>query len=91
MFVVRVTEPGGQSDHRAFTRRVDAQAHFDAHFSRTFFDEEIESVMIFEVPSEEDATAAIIAVTSGDQPQVRLLKKIEPASVVASKTDWEHL
>ena len=91
MFVVRIDEPGEEPDVKAFVRRVDAQAHFDAHFNRTFFDEELESVMIFEVPCEGDATAAVTAVKNDDQSRVRLLKKIEPASVVASKTDWEHL
>lgn len=91
MFVVRVTKSGEAPNLEAFVRRVDAQAYFDAHFSRTFFAEEFESVVIFEVPGEGDARAAVATVRSGDQTRMSIVKKIEPASVVASKTDWKHL
>jgi hypothetical protein len=88
--VVQLTKPGEEPDFEAFVRQVDAQAHFDAHFNRTFFQEEFESVAIFEVAGEE-AAAAVTAVASGDQLRLTLLKKIEPASVVASKSDWQYL
>jgi hypothetical protein len=64
MFVVGITKSGEESNLKAFARLVDAQAHFDAHFSRTFFGEKFKSVVIFEMPGEDDARAAVATVKS---------------------------
>ena len=50
MFVVRVQEAGEEPDYKVFDTLVRAEAYFDPYFNRTFFDEEFESVTMFEVP-----------------------------------------
>lgn len=87
MIVVRITTLGEKSNDEAFIRRVVARSHFDVRFSHTDFGEEVESVVIFEVPDEDDARAAITMVGSSDHSRMSVAKKVESACLVAAETD----
>ena len=90
MFVVRVMEEGQEPDFKAFGDQSSAQARFDEFSWRTLWDEEFESVTLFDVSGTTDAGEAIDAIKRGDRSCVTLLLIAEPMSVAIANANRDE-
>jgi len=81
MFVVRIELYEEEPDHKAFMHQQDARNRFDHGRGQTY-DNEFQSIAIFEVPDTDDPGKAVEAVKRGDPTEVRLVDKVDLSSLL---------